>query len=335
MPEIRLQGRVESCSLWLNHAMPVQSAAQRIEMTKESSLQGFRVSPQQHRLWQLHWDQKPFLSVCRVRISGEISPPILDVALARVVEKYEILRTNYRILPGMRMPIQVISAQQVCLIDWIDLRGLPGEDQDAGVRQLWETECERHVNLEDGCLLHARCIQLQSSNSVLLLSVPCIATDRTGLENLVPEIEDEYLAARQGNSVTRSDEGPPQYADIAETLNECLEKREVLPELMRRNEASAESHVFISHAQGGSHHAFQPASVGVNIPPALQSLVCDALPELKCGWEEFVLTCWQVLISRRNDFREDTLLGVFCDGRNHEALLKAIGIFSRYLPIPQ
>ena len=72
-------------------------------------MQGFRLSPQQKHLWQLQeTDKLPYRSQCAVLIEGNLDISSLKLALEKVVNRHEILRTNFHCLPGMSIPFQVI-----------------------------------------------------------------------------------------------------------------------------------------------------------------------------------------------------------------------------------
>src|SRR5690242_10597470 len=72
-------------------------------------LEGYRLSPQQKRLWLLGRRSPDTALTCSILIEGPLDPARLGKALGRVVERHEILRTRFESLPGMDVPVQVIS----------------------------------------------------------------------------------------------------------------------------------------------------------------------------------------------------------------------------------
>ena len=70
-------------------------------------IQGYRLSPQQRRLWLLRLFDRA--AVCAVRLGGELEVEALRQAIRQVVSQQEILRTSFKLLPGMTIPVQVIS----------------------------------------------------------------------------------------------------------------------------------------------------------------------------------------------------------------------------------
>src|SRR5205085_5057147 len=79
----------------------------------EEIVHGYRLSPQQKRLWQLqqHADARAFWSHCAVSIKGHLNVERLEKAIARVVEEHEILRTTFRLPTAATVPVQVIQTE--------------------------------------------------------------------------------------------------------------------------------------------------------------------------------------------------------------------------------
>src|SRR6185436_7445783 len=103
--------------------------SQRMEM--QQSAEGFRLSPQQARLWR--WlassssaaaESLPYLAQSRVEIAGELDRAALGRALDRAVERNELLRTAFRVLPGLAAPLQMISEPVPLPVTGGDLCGL-------------------------------------------------------------------------------------------------------------------------------------------------------------------------------------------------------------------
>ena len=70
-------------------------------------IEGFRLSPQQKHLWLLQQESLAYRAQCAVLLEGTLHPENLQKALSKIVERHEILRTTYRCLPGMAVPLQV------------------------------------------------------------------------------------------------------------------------------------------------------------------------------------------------------------------------------------
>src|ERR1044072_444516 len=107
----------------------------------EEIVHGYRLSPQQKRLWLLQQQagRLVFYSRCAVKITGPVELESLEKAIYRVVEEHEILRTTFPLLPGMTVPVQVIHPDSPGCVVRHDLRLLSAEEQQRQVSTLYST----------------------------------------------------------------------------------------------------------------------------------------------------------------------------------------------------
>src|SRR6185369_14393701 len=99
----------------------------------EEIVHGYRLSPQQKRLWSLQ--RGVFWLRCAVRIAGRTDG--LERAIYRVVEEHEILRTTFTVLPGMTVPVQVIHPESTGCVQRQNLRRLSKAEQQRQVFDLY------------------------------------------------------------------------------------------------------------------------------------------------------------------------------------------------------
>src|ERR1041385_2516363 len=87
---------------------------------------------------------------------------VLKAALVEIVNRHEVLRTSYRQVPGVRLPVQVIG----------DLvRSYPVIEVDASeahIEQLQLEQRQRTFNLEAGTLLNLHLLTLSDRQHYLL-----------------------------------------------------------------------------------------------------------------------------------------------------------------------
>ena len=98
-------------------------------------VEGYRLSPQQKHLWRLQQNGsgEPFLAQCAVLIEGDLDRQTLKEALHTVINRHEILRTRFPLLPGAVSPLQVIISEVSTEIDERDLSHLNAAEQDAEI----------------------------------------------------------------------------------------------------------------------------------------------------------------------------------------------------------
>jgi hypothetical protein len=88
-------------------------------------VEGFRLSPQQRRLWNLQHDTpgpSAFASQVVLSLAGQWRAEAVREAVERVCARHESLRTVFRRLPGVVMPVQVVGEGVSLSWEVVDLR---------------------------------------------------------------------------------------------------------------------------------------------------------------------------------------------------------------------
>jgi hypothetical protein len=104
----------------------------------QEMIQGYGLSPEQRRLWSLGLADR--CSVCAVRVEGELELEALRTAIRNVVSQHEVLRTTFKLLPAMTIPVQVISEAP----DFTFVQ----HDQDAEINKLLNEAREHRIDYE-------------------------------------------------------------------------------------------------------------------------------------------------------------------------------------------
>jgi NRPS condensation-like uncharacterized protein len=182
---------------------------------QELSIEGFRLSPQQKRLWLLQQGihGQPYRVQCAVLIQGNLNTQLLESALQKVIEKYEVLCTNFQALVGMNLPLQVINTNRLPTLQYHNLTGLAPEEQQAKIEALFNGSSRLPFDFEQGSVLDIFLIILAPDKHILLICLPAMNSDAASIENLVREISRFYAAELQNQELI---DEPLQYVDIAE-----------------------------------------------------------------------------------------------------------------------
>jgi len=82
-------------------------------------IEGYRLSPQQQRLWQLSQQDgaERYRASCAFMLDGDLDVRKLQAAFRDVVARHEILRTRLEMFPGLKLPLQVIDEDVNAAID--------------------------------------------------------------------------------------------------------------------------------------------------------------------------------------------------------------------------
>src|SRR5829696_5632446 len=191
------------------------------------NLKGFRLSPQQRRLWQAQRDGV-YVAQCAFLVDGELGESALDEAFRGAIHRHEILRTAFRRQAGMRFPVQVI--QQTGAPLWNRLSGVLETDgrelplpTAASVERLLREQRDLPLDLESGSPLRLSLVPIAERRHLLLVLRPTLCADTESIRNLLVEVARLYgQAGSRGESV----EEPLQYVDVSQWLEEILVEEE-------------------------------------------------------------------------------------------------------------
>lgn len=295
--------------------------------------EGYRLSPQQKRLCLLTQAgvDTPYRSQCAVLIEGSLNLEILEAALDDVVTRNEILRTTFRRLPGLNIPVQVINDFGTRRAERFDLSAASRPEQLAELERLFQAMKQVAFDLERGPLLHLTLVKLAADESVLMLGLPALCTDFAGLTNLLDEIIRRYAERVPGQP---RDNAPIQYADISAYLAELLESEETAAGRRYWGNFRLSDYPKLRlpfENQSAESIAFAPESVSWTIDPSFIPQFENAVRKRNTTAAVFLLACWQVLLWRLTG-QAKVLVGMAFPGRGVEGLERLPGLFERYLP---
>jgi amino acid adenylation domain-containing protein/non-ribosomal peptide synthase protein (TIGR01720 family)/FkbM family methyltransferase len=279
-------------------------------------LEGFQLSLLQKRLWLLSGGQPCGVCQCAVRLDGEWTEAELRAAIEDLCQRHESLRTVYRCLPGMAVPVQIVEPLPGYLLE----TG-PAVDE-ADIDRLLDRERQRPFDTGALPLLRLLLCPAASGGRLLVITVPALCADRRSLVNLVGELSralasEGAAAAPEGELV--------QYIDFSEWQHDLLAEpdREDV-ELWRHQESAAFSPPSLPQEWNGARPGDDPR-VWLDIPPALAARIGTAQ-------EVILLAGWCLLLGRLSG-RADQVVDCLVDGRRVEPLAGAIGLFEKYLPL--
>jgi amino acid adenylation domain-containing protein len=297
-------------------------------------INGYQLSPQQKQLWLLQPAQQPtaFYAQCAVLIEGLLDARRLKKAVEKVVERHEILRTGFQLLPGMSTPLQVINETGPSWGEGFNWETLSPQEQDSCVEMLLQEERHFPFDLQQGLLSRFSVVTLAESRHVLLVTLHALSADARTLENLVREIGRMYAA---DGSIEQTSDEPMKYIVAAEWLNEMLESEdgEAGREFWRRQNPSSPSPLKLPYENAPSAEAtFEPQTFAITIPAVVLEKVDALASRHDATTETCLLACWNVLLGRLLGQTELTIGAAF-DGRTDEELEGALGPFMKYLPV--
>src|SRR5262245_22777472 len=161
---------------------------------KNNMIEGVRLSPQQKRLWKLqqHTGAQPYRAQCVIRLEGSLRSDALCSVLQAIVARHEILRTGFCCLPGMDIPLQVITEEP--LLTYLEevFSDEAMVDQASYIEALRRRESAINWDFERGPLARFCLIKLSAQTHILISSMPALCGDSWTLQNLAREIRQGY-----------------------------------------------------------------------------------------------------------------------------------------------
>ncbi len=288
------------------------------------TLQGFRLSPQQRRVWSLSEGGSGFRAQLALWLDGPLNCDRLEEALRRVCDRHEILRTSFACLPGMCVPVQRIAEGVAPRLEPVDLRGFGAGDQMAEVERLFDEDAARGLDAAGGSLWNASLLALAAERHVLFLGLPALCADARSLANLAGELARTY----GGEPPAAGGEEVLQYADFAEWQNEVASDAEgedgrafwrdlaaaplPQPPLPPARTAGAGLGRVAAELGAAASHEALGQELGVGLPVLLAA-----------GWQTLL---WRLTAE------PDLVIGRVSEGRKHDDLADAVGLFARCLP---
>ncbi len=296
------------------------------------SVPGFRLSPQQRRLWRLQPPVAIHRAQCVLSIEGEVDAHRLSAALRALVNRHEILRTGFVRPPGIRTPVQVVRESGSVLWSALSLPALDEAGREVELARIWRREAGRPFDLEGGPVLHACLVTLEPGRHQLFLTLPALCADAASLGRLVEELAAAAVGELDG-------EEPVQYLQYGEWKHELLLDDEAggARRHWRTLEVSAAGRLRLPWERAAPEDAgFSPERVRQELDPAVAARLAALAAAGNAGDEPVapvLLACWQVLLARLTGEREP-MVGCVLSGRRYEDLAGVIGPVAETVPVP-
>ncbi|MBV7340168.1 amino acid adenylation domain-containing protein [Chloroflexi bacterium TSY] len=217
------------------------------------------------------------------------------------------------------------------------------------VEAIFARERQRPFDFEQGPLLHASVGMLSSGKRLLVLTLPALCADRWTAHNLIQELSHAYVGYVGGNLYTNGlVEESLQYIQFSEWQHELLEDEEEAEEgknfwqQQRFEEFPRLTLPFERESAAAAH--FEPDVFTLSLddeivgrlfnPEFLLASSVTTSEEIDEGarMTAILLACWQTLLWRLTG-ESDILTGVVSDGRPHEMLHDAMGLFTKWVPV--
>ena len=303
-------------------------------MQQEQAIEGYRLSPQQRRSWQLQQESHAGCALCAVLIEGRLNHEALREALRVVVDRHEILRTTFLRQPGRRFPLQVIAASGS--LSWREVKRDELDDAEQQLEELYANGKHHGFDLQKGPLLHATLITQSDDRHVLILSLPALCADAWTLKNLIEETGRAYAAnLRQGfaEPFGEADEAT-QYLQFSEWQHELPENDDKSARQHWRaiNLESAATFTLPSETAAPIQSAFDFESYAFTFNATVAGKIYEVAAGQGVSVGSILLACWSTLLWRLTR-QAEIIVGALVDGRKYPELHETFGPLAKVVPI--
>ncbi|KAA3617202.1 MAG: amino acid adenylation domain-containing protein [Calditrichaeota bacterium] len=192
-----------------------QGGVQAPPIMAVSRQQEIPLSFAQQRLWfldQLEPNTSNYNIPESARIKGQLDPKILEQCLNEIIQRHEVLRTNFVSISGT--PQQVIHTNREIVLEQHDVRNLPKTDREAAALKIANQFARTIFNLSEGALLRAGIVYLDDDEFFFLVTVHHIISDDWSTQVFIREIGILYNAF-SNNQKSPMPPLPVQYADFS------------------------------------------------------------------------------------------------------------------------
>ncbi|WP_066383167.1 non-ribosomal peptide synthetase [Anabaena sp. CA = ATCC 33047] len=301
---------------------------------QEKVINGFRLSPQQKRVWHLQKDNPVYCVQGAILLAGSLKIDVLKSAIEQVINRQEILRTNFIKPAGIKTPMQSIAEQGFLVWQEIDFSDIQEQEQLNKVEYLLQQERLIPWDFEQGSLLRCSLINLSINKYILLINLPAVYADSCSIKNLVAEISQCYGACLQGRELDSED--IVQYLQFSEWQNELLEDADADEgkEYWQKYDLSALPGLTLPFENKLLNNAsqFSIGSYQWKIEPNLFGQIEELVQNYETSISNFLVSCWQILLWRLTE-EAKIVIGIAADGRKYEDLETVIGLLTKYLPL--
>ncbi len=295
-------------------------------------IEGYRLSPQQRRLWHMENEGVAFRARCAIKLEGILDDAALKRAAENLVRRHEMLRARFHGGTVMKTPIQIISQENSLNWESVDLRATDQSEQQQRIEQIYYSGFATLPDYDSGPVMTLTLLKLADDSAVLIIDVPALCADGWAMAELAKQIIEEYIRPRPAPEF----EEEFQYFQFAEWQNEMLElddedaRRGI--EYWSRMALPDSSVVLPCESRVKGTGRFAPEIVAGHLDKGCAKRIRDMAAEYRVSARDVLAACWTALI-RRLSGQNEIVIHNMTDERFEEELRGRIGLYAKSLPI--
>jgi amino acid adenylation domain-containing protein/non-ribosomal peptide synthase protein (TIGR01720 family) len=289
----------------------------------------------QQRLWfisQLEPESSAYNIFEALQIQGKLQINALEKSFKEIIQRHEILRTNFTTQAGK--PTQIIHPAPSFSLPTIDLIACSQTQQELEIQRLLNEEEQYLFNLEQEPLLRVTLLKLAPEKHLLLLTMHHIISDGWSTGILIRELVALYQAYCQGQR-SPLPQLPIQYADFAAWQRQWLQGEVLETQLsywkqhlggeLPRLELPTDYPRSLTQSYQGTTKSF-------TISPSISEKLKALSQQEDVTLFMLLLAAWQVLLYRYTG-QKDIVIGTPIANRDRSEIGELIGFFVNTLVI--
>ncbi|MEM6613589.1 MAG: condensation domain-containing protein, partial [Cyanobacteria bacterium P01_C01_bin.72] len=281
------------------------------------TLQGFQLSPQQKHLWLLQQESKIRLSQAVIKIQGKVDLIALQAAMQKIVDRQEILRTNFYRRPGVSIPFQVVRENRKVVWQSIELNDLSQSEVESRILEQLYLEKSAKFSLEHDLLLRLKLLNLNQSCHYLIITLPALCADSQTMNNLAQELSLSYSYCLQQQDFL---EDPVQYTQFSEWQNELLtESSEAGLDYWQQQQLEHSDLILPSELKYDINSEINLNRHCFKIQNNLTNKINLLATKYNSSLSNFLLSCWYILIYKLTNITQIRIANLFT-ARDYEEL---------------
>ena len=310
------------------------SAVEDLTETEEE-IYVFPMSYAQERLWFLHQinESSPQYNIAgKITLTGELDVEILKKSFEEIINRHEILRTNFRPIKGETNQIIYNSAETN--FRFVDLSHLSENKKSDVLESKINQTSRKPFDLEKDSLIKAVLYKINPTEHILLVVKHHIISDASSLHILIKELAHLYESFEK-ESEPNLNELAIQYADYAVWQKEVGQTEKFRENFKYwQNLFSDEIPVLnlSTDKKRPANQVFSGARCPIEIPEDLLNRVKDFCAKENLTVFILLQTAYALTLSKYSG-QTDFVIGIPVANRNSEDVENMIGCFVNLVPV--
>jgi amino acid adenylation domain-containing protein len=311
---------IETLASYLQELNPVKI----VKLPSAEKKDYYPLTPSQHAIWlasQHSVNSIAYNMSAGYRIEGTIDLEKINASVNQIIEKFEVLRTNFVEVNGI--PYQKINA-----VENVKLQVKKYQFENGVSDEIVEDLVNSEFNLENDLLLRFYLLELSANKNLLLFSTHHIIMDGVSLEFFISEFIKNYEGSQE---IIENEESRFQFKDYSEWLSSKLKLNQNRNEEFWKNylnkyapkDTFERDYDIKKNSQKGNTISFE-------LTEELTSKLKEFSSSQNVTFYTFLAASINILIHKISDYT-DICIGTVNSGRNLSELNEEIGMFVKTL----